>query len=123
MCAKASDAVAEPECHELAEMRDHWWWFLVLGLGLIVLGTVAISAPFITGLVGVTFLGVLMLMGGVAQVVSAFWEGQWKGFFLHLLSGLLYVVVGALVVKGLDSLRHEGIRKTVRRGVAWAQRR
>lgn len=85
--------------HELARLRKEWWWLLIVGIGLVIAGTVAISAPLITSLVGVVFLGVLMLMAGIGQIVSAFWEGQWKGFLLHLMGGILYAVVGAMMLK------------------------
>ena len=85
--------------HELAALRNDWWWLLVLGIGLIVLGTVAISAtPFVT-VVTVVFFGVLLLIGGVAQIVAAFWEGKWSGLLLHLLVGILYVVIGFLITE------------------------
>jgi uncharacterized membrane protein HdeD (DUF308 family) len=34
--------------------------------------------------------------GGIAQLVGAFWTRDWSAFFLILLLGLLYVVVGVL---------------------------
>ena len=37
-------------------------------------------------------------MGGMAQVVSAFWAGKWSGFMLQLLVGILYAVVGFILV-------------------------
>lgn len=102
---RPSDTPAEPAsrldrviCHELADMQQHWWWFLVLGISLAVLGTVAIgSTPFVTALT-VAFFGILMVVGGMAQVVSAFWAGKWSGFMLQLLVGILYVVVGFILV-------------------------
>ncbi len=85
-------------CHELAAMQHHWWWFLVLGISLVVLGTVAMgSTPFVTA-VTVTLFGFIMVVGGLAQVVSAFWAGRWSGFMLQLLVGILYVVVGFILV-------------------------
>ncbi len=86
-------------CHELAAMQQHWWWFLILGISLAVLGAVAIgSAPFVTA-VTVAVFGFIMVVGGMAQVVSAFWAGKWSGFMLQLLVGILYAVVGFILVE------------------------
>ena len=84
--------------HELGAVRKHWWWFLLLGIFLVVLGTIALSAaPFVT-LVSVNVLGFLLLGAGIVQIVSSFWAGRWSGLLLHLLVGILYVVTGFLIV-------------------------
>lgn len=97
-----------PEKHELAEMKRDWWWFLLLGILLIVLGVIALSCPIAFSVVAVEIFGILLVIGGVAQIITTFWEAKWRGFFLHLLSGILYVVVGGLIlrqpVKGLEVL-------------------
>ncbi len=84
--------------HELHAVRDHWWWFLLLGILLVVLGTVALSAaPFVT-LVTVNVFGFLLLGAGIVQIVNSFWAGRWSGLLLHLLIGILYVITGFLIV-------------------------
>ena len=85
-------------CHELAHMQDNWWWFLALGIGWIVLGTISLSCTPFTTFVTVALFGVIMLIGGISQVVSAFWAGRWSGFLLQVLVGILYVVVGFMVI-------------------------
>ena len=40
-----------------------------------------------------------MIVAGAAQVVSAFTAGKWSGVILHLLVGVLYAVVGFLVLE------------------------
>lgn len=83
--------------HELEHMSGNWWWFMLLGVLLAVCGTAAIVFPpvleFTTILVPVV-LGVLLMVGGVATVIGAFWAGKWSGFLLQLLVGILYLVVG-----------------------------
>jgi uncharacterized membrane protein HdeD (DUF308 family) len=50
-------------------------------------------------------LGGLILMSGAAEAVGAFWCRRWSGFFLHLLSGVLSVVVGMLFLRApLDAV-------------------
>ena len=50
-------------------------------------------------------IGALLLVGGAAEVVGAFWCRGWSGFFYHLLSGVLSVVVGGLFLRApVDAL-------------------
>jgi uncharacterized membrane protein HdeD (DUF308 family) len=84
--------------HELGRLKKDWWWFLILGAGLVLLGMIALGSAYFVGLVTVVLFGVLLLVGGVAQVISAFWAGKWSGFLLHLLIGLFYAVAGMLIV-------------------------
>ena len=84
--------------HELQAIRGKWIWLVVLGIVLILLGTSLLSFPVITTLATVKLLGVLILVGGVVEVVGAFWCREWSGFFLELLSGVLGVVVGLMLL-------------------------
>lgn len=82
----------------LESLRRRWGWFLALGLALIFLGIIAISgANFVTELY-VRFLGILLAIGGVLQIAYASWSYKWSGFFLSLLAGILYTVVGILFI-------------------------
>jgi uncharacterized membrane protein HdeD (DUF308 family) len=90
--------VAQVLCHELAHMQSNWLWFLVLGVGWIVLGTISLSCAAFATFVTVTLFGVIMLIGGVSQIVGAFWAGKWSGFLLQVLIGILYAVVGFFVM-------------------------
>jgi uncharacterized membrane protein HdeD (DUF308 family) len=71
---------------------------LILGVALIVVGMVAISATFVATLATVIALAVLLLLGGIVEVVNALWAQCWRGFWLHLLVGILYIVVGVLMM-------------------------
>jgi hypothetical protein len=57
-------------------LRAHWWWFTLLGALLVICGTAAIIFPHLT--VITTFavaalLGVMLMIGGVATIIGAFW--------------------------------------------------
>jgi uncharacterized membrane protein HdeD (DUF308 family) len=82
----------------IEQVRRNWGWFLALGIALILLGAAALVAVGLTTLATVLFIGWLVLFGGIFEVVAAFWARQWSGFFLHLLTGFLYVVVGVLML-------------------------
>ena len=46
----------------------------------------------------VIMLGWLLIIGGVTSIFHAFVERQWGGFIIDLLTGLLYAVVGFMMI-------------------------
>jgi uncharacterized membrane protein HdeD (DUF308 family) len=85
--------------HELEVIKGHWVWILVLGIILVITGTVAVSAPLVATLATALVIGSLVLLAGVAQLVGTFWTRDWSGFFLSLLMGILYVVLGVMILR------------------------
>jgi uncharacterized membrane protein HdeD (DUF308 family) len=84
---------------ERQSLRKLWLLMLVLGVALIAVGLVAMSATWIAALATVVVLGVVFLTGGVVAIVNAFWARRWRGFWVNLLAGILYLVVGFLMVQ------------------------
>ncbi|MGB7951617.1 MAG: HdeD family acid-resistance protein [Candidatus Binatia bacterium] len=82
----------------VGELKRSWGWFLALGIALIVLGTIALGSALVMTIASVFFFGWLMIIAGVMEAVHAFWRKRWAGFFLDLLTGILYVVVGWMMV-------------------------
>jgi uncharacterized membrane protein HdeD (DUF308 family) len=82
----------------LEEVHKRWIWFVLLGGLLIVLGMAAMGASVVMTLATMVLTGWLMIGGGIFQAIHAFSCKQWNGFFLDLLAGILYVVVGFLIV-------------------------
>jgi uncharacterized membrane protein HdeD (DUF308 family) len=83
--------------HELSRLKNHWWWFVVLGVILIIGGTVAIAYPFVAAATMVIVLGTILIICGVTTIVGAFWAGRWSAFLVQLLIGILYVVTGMVI--------------------------
>ena len=83
-----------PLRHELDVLQGSWVWYLVLGVLLIVTGFLAMGSPFITELAVVGMISVLLMIGGIGQIVGAFWARRWSGFFGLVLVGILYTLVG-----------------------------
>jgi uncharacterized membrane protein HdeD (DUF308 family) len=87
--------------HELQHMKSQWFWFLLLGILLVVGGTAAIIVPMATAatsLVAVIVIGLVLMVSGVGMVIGSLWAGKWSGMLLHLLVGVLYVIVGFLII-------------------------
>jgi uncharacterized membrane protein HdeD (DUF308 family) len=93
------EAAASGRCvaHELHHLRSSWCWFLLLGILLVVCGTTAIAFPVISAVAVVGVLAAILLIGGVATIISAFWAGKWSGILVHLLVGLLYLAAGFVI--------------------------
>jgi uncharacterized membrane protein HdeD (DUF308 family) len=100
MSPLSSTSIVAPRAQELEALREHWKWFLALGIAMAVLGTIAIgSACLATVTVTVTWLfGFLMLGSGIATIVSAFSVDRWSGTLIHLLMGVLYTIVGFMII-------------------------
>ena len=79
---------------DLEHLRKNWGWLLVLGIGLIGLGMVSIAVSTAVTVISVLFFGTILILSGIAQTIYAFWMREWSGFFLSILAGLLYTVVG-----------------------------
>jgi uncharacterized membrane protein HdeD (DUF308 family) len=84
------------------ELRQASGWLMLLGIALIVLGTLALIAPVIATLAAVLFYGWLLLFAGIAQVVASFATWRWGGFFLHLFMGLIDVAIGVVFLRRPD---------------------
>ena len=93
--------VARPQelRHGLEALRGNWLWFVLLGVVLILLGLVALGSMVVASLATAMTIGALLLIGGMAETVGAFWCRAWSGFFFHLLSGLLAIVVGFMFLR------------------------
>jgi uncharacterized membrane protein HdeD (DUF308 family) len=81
-----------------SDLRRGWLAFVILGILLMILGVVALGAPFLTTLVTGVFIGWMLVVGGILEVAHGLWHRHWRGFFLDLLIGVLYIVIGFMVV-------------------------
>ena len=80
------------------ELGRSWIWLLVLGILSAILGVVGLGMTFFLTLASVLYVGVLVMIVGVVQVVHATKCSGWKSVVLHVLIGLLYVVAGFVIV-------------------------
>ncbi len=82
----------------MEHLHSTWGWFLGLGIVLMILGAIAISSAVAMTLVSVLVFGWLLIIGGVLEAVYAFWQERWSAFFIDLTVGILYAVVGFMIV-------------------------
>jgi uncharacterized membrane protein HdeD (DUF308 family) len=79
-------------------VRKESGWFLVLGLGLIVLGVFAIVYEGIATLASVSALGIILIAAGAVQLAAAFGARGAGHVVLYLIFGLLEMLVGFVLV-------------------------
>lgn len=71
-------------------------WFIIIGIVLIILGCLALGYQFIATVFSVYFIGSLLFIAGVIQVIHSF---NIKGFgqtALWAVMGILYIFIGAM---------------------------
>ena len=81
-----------------AEIINNWGWFLAFGIGLVLLGVLAVVRSVTATVVSMLFFGWLLLIAAGIEVVQAVMVGKWAGLFQHWLSALLFGVLGAMIV-------------------------
>jgi uncharacterized membrane protein HdeD (DUF308 family) len=88
------EAVAEAQ----SQIAEHWVWYLILGIVLVLGGIAAIAFPFLSTIAAKLALGWIFLFTGVVTIVHGFSAGNWRGFLWNLLIGILYAAGGAYLV-------------------------
>ena len=90
--------VTTPLFFEFERLRHRWGWLLVLGILMVVLGTIALFITPAATIGTILVLGWLLILSGIFEAIQAFRVRRWGGFFLHLIGGLLGVLVGLMIV-------------------------
>lgn len=73
----------------------HRLWSVFLGIVFILCGTFAFLAPLTSTLAISVVFAASMTIAGIARVLQAFRAAAWKGFFLNLFLGLVYLAASA----------------------------
>jgi uncharacterized membrane protein HdeD (DUF308 family) len=82
----------------LGEMQKNWGWLLALGILFLVLGVIGLGMTFTLTMVSVLFFGILILIGGVVQIIQSFKCRGWKSIIYHILIAVLYLLAGIFMV-------------------------
>jgi len=91
-------------------VRDHWRFFLVEGIVLVLLGAAAIAVPPLAGLAATIILGWVFLIAGIVGFVATLAERHAPGFGWSLLSALVALIAGGVLLwdplRGLVTLTY-----------------
>lgn len=83
---------------DLATLKNNWIWFVVLGIVMILVGSLALIHSCFFTVATVLGYGYLMLGVGVLLLIGSFYTGCWGGFFLSILGGILNLAVGFILI-------------------------
>jgi len=78
----------------IPELRHKWGWFVALGVLMLIAGVIAMLNLFLATVVSVLYVGALMLVSGIFEIVHAFGVKTWGRFAWWLGSGILYAAAG-----------------------------
>ena len=96
-----SDITADNARHGLGyrHVASRWGWFVALGAVMVIGGIFALIDVVAFTLVSVIFIGAMLLVSGLFQIVHAFMTKGWSAFGLNLILGILYAVSGFLIMQ------------------------
>lgn len=75
-------------------LRHARGWLMALGAALVLLGLCASANLLLATIATIYYVGAMMLVGGLLQIVHAFGTRKWGSAGLWTLSGLLYLLAG-----------------------------
>jgi len=82
----------------LNALRAKWGWIVALGVVFMLAGVVALGSVVAATASAVMIVGIMMIMGGVAEIIAAFSVKSWGKFLFWLLLGALYVGAGIIAI-------------------------
>jgi len=82
----------------LKVLRAKWGWIVALGVVFLIAGFIAVGSAVAATASAVMIIGIMMIMGGVAEIVAAFSVKGWGKFAVWMLLGLLYVGAGFIAI-------------------------
>ncbi len=81
----------------LKQLKENSTWYLVLGISLVILGTLFIFYSFTATILSVIYLGALIAITGIFEGIKAFKVNKWNSFFLHIFLSILYLFAGIFI--------------------------
>src|SRR5215470_20231207 len=93
-----STQAQQPPMDIPGEIIHNWGWFLVFGIGLVVLGVAAIVRSVAATVVSMLFFGWLLLIAAGIEVAQTVMFEKWAGALPHMMAAILFVVVGVLII-------------------------
>jgi uncharacterized membrane protein HdeD (DUF308 family) len=87
-------SVASDTAASLSPLRAKSGWIVALGIVYLIAGFIALGSVVSATVATVFVVGIMMIISGVAEVISAFQLKSWGKFLLWVLLGLLYIFAG-----------------------------
>ncbi len=74
------------------------WVRVLLGIVFIIAGVIVLGDVVLATIISTILIGICAVVGGVFEIIHAFWTKGWGGFAWQIFLGLLYVVGGLVLV-------------------------
>jgi len=81
-----------------ADLQRNWFWILLLGICMVIVGAAAIGYPGLASLYGERVIGWLFIFAAIFQGGNSVFAKSWGGFFWELLVSILYLAAGILLL-------------------------
>ncbi len=83
----------------MGDLQKNWGWLLALGVVFVILGVIGLGMTAFLTLVTVLYFGILIMIGGVVQLVRAFRAHGEGNLAFHLLMAVLYGIAGLVIIQ------------------------
>lgn len=80
------------------QLTRNWGWLLALGILFVILGSIGLGMVVGLTLASVLFLGCILLIAGVSQIIDVFNSKEWHGATLHALIAIFYIIAGGMII-------------------------
>ena len=81
-----------------ADVIQNWGWLLAFGIGLALLGIIAIVRSVAATVVSMLFFGWLLVLAAGFEIGEAIMVGKWAGMYHHWLAAILFGILGVLII-------------------------
>lgn len=81
-----------------AEFKRSTGWLLGLGILFVLLGCIGLGMVVGLTLISVLFLGIILMIAGLLQIIDVFTCKHWRGALWHALVGILYIIAGGIII-------------------------
>ncbi len=82
----------------IERLRGRWGWMLAYGVIVSLFGVFALALVALSTLATVVLIAVLLILAGGMEIILGLGARDWTHFFLWIISGLLYIAVGAFAI-------------------------
>lgn len=80
------------------QLKENAAWYKLLGIVFIILGILAVLFATRSTVFSMVYLGALLVVFGIFELVHAWHMRDWGNFFLHIFLAILYVGSGIFII-------------------------
>ena len=82
----------------LDALKSRWGWVVGIGVLLLVFGLIALGSEVMATVASVQVVGIMMILGGIAEMVHGFGLKSWGRSILWVALGVFYALAGVFAI-------------------------